>query len=162
MLTLTVNLGEQTLTGHNGAGEVCRYAVSTAALGAGQERDSECTPLGLHIVWARIGAGVPANTVFVGRQPTGEIYTGELGNAHPDRDWILTRVLWLAGLEDNHNRLGNVDTLQRYIYIHGAPDDTPMGKPGSHGCIRMRNDDLIALFEKVSVGTHVSIVAGCE
>ncbi len=120
-------------------------------------RGSFCTPLGKHIIRAKIGAGQAVNTVFVRRRPTGEIYTPELGAGFPGRDWILTRILWLSGREIGFNRLGIVDTMRRYIYIHGSPDSAEMGKPGSIGCIRMRNDDLMELFDLVNAGTEVDI-----
>ena len=116
------------------------------------------TPRGAHVVRARIGAGLPLNTVFVGRRPTGEIYTPSLGRAHPGRDWILTRILWLSGVEPGRNRLGKVDTMRRFIYIHGCPDEVALGVPGSHGCIRMGNREVAALFEQVSAGTAVRIL----
>jgi hypothetical protein len=131
--------------------------VSTAKNGVGAEKNSGCTPLGRHIVRACIGAGQPVNAVFVGRRPTGEIFSQALAEQYPQRDWILTRILWLSGLEPGKNRLGNVDTMQRYIYIHGCPDNEPMGIPLSHGCIRMRNDELITLFELVKPGLLVQI-----
>ncbi len=134
-----------------------QYTVSTAANGVGCEKDSGCTPLGQHIIRAKIGDGAETSAVFVGRRATGEICTPELMAQFPERDWILTRILWLSGMEHGVNRLGNVDTMQRYIYIHGTPDSTELGKIGSHGCIRMRNDDVIALFDMVPVGTPVSI-----
>lgn len=134
-----------------------RYPVSTARNGAGQTRGSYCTPLGRHIVRAKIGKGQPENTVFVARRPTGERYSPELAAKFPDRDWILTRILWLSGCEVGHNRLGEVDTMRRYIYIHGSPDSVHMGQPGSIGCIRMRNADIIDLFEQVPLGTPVDI-----
>lgn len=133
------------------------YPVSTALKGAGEEKGSYCTPRGLHVVRAKIGAGRPANSVFVGRRPTGEIYTPDLGEQQPQRDWILSRILWLCGCEPGINRLGNVDTMQRYIYIHGTPDSEPMGMPRSHGCIRMRNADVIDLFDRVATGEQVEI-----
>ncbi len=131
--------------------------ISSALNGVGQQKNSGCTPLGLHQIRACIGANQAENTIFVGRRPTGEIYTAELGLQFPERDWILTRILWLSGLELGKNRLGNVDTMQRYIYIHGCPDSLPMGKPLSHGCIRMHNKDLLTLFELVEPGTKVMI-----
>jgi len=131
--------------------------VSTALKGVGEQKNSGCTPRGLHVVRACIGAGQAENTVFVARRPTGEIYTAELGLKFPERDWILTRILWLSGLELGKNRLGNVDTMQRYIYIHGCPDGLPMGKPLSHGCIRMHNKDLLTLFDLVEPATKVMI-----
>lgn len=136
---------------------MCRYPVSTARNGTGQKNGSLCTPLGRHVVRARIGAGQPENTVFVGRRPTGERYTTALGAQFPQRDWILTRILWLSGCEVGFNRLGDVDTMRRHIYIHGCPDNVPMGVPGSHGCIRMRNADVIDLFDRVAAGTVVEI-----
>lgn len=134
------------------------YPVSTATRGAGETFGSFCTPRGRHRIRAKIGAGCPQNAVFVGRRPTGEVYTPELGAAFGGRDWILTRILWLSGCEPGYNRFGNVDTMRRYIYIHGTPDSEPVGVPGSHGCIRMRNADLLALFERVPVGTEVVII----
>jgi len=134
------------------------YAVSTSRNGPGEQKDSFCTPRGKHIIRARIGAGQPLNTVFVGRRPTGEIYTDELGERNPGRDWMLTRILWLSGCEPGFNRLSNVDTMQRYIYIHGSPDSAQMGKPASIGCIRMRNRDIIELFDQVAPGTPVDIL----
>lgn len=133
--------------------------VSTARNGAGEVRGSECTPRGWHVIRARIGDGAPAGAVFVGRRPSGEMYTPELGRRYPDRDWILTRILWLSGLEPGRNRLGEVDTMRRYIYIHGSPDTVAMGVPGSHGCVRMRNSDVIALFDRITPGTRVLIRA---
>ena len=132
-------------------------AVSTALNGVGQQKDSGCTPLGWHQMRACIGKDQPENAVFIGRRPTGEIYTQQLGEQFPERDWILTRILWLSGLELGKNRLANVDTMQRYIYIHGCPNSLPMGKPLSHGCIRMHNKDLLTLFALVQPGTKVLI-----
>ena len=155
---IDISIADQTLSLLNHDHELlAQYVVSTAANGVGCEKDSGCTPLGAHIIRAKIGGDAPANTVFVGRRPTGEIYTPELMAEFPNRDWILTRILWLSGQEVGKNRLGNVDTMQRYIYIHGSPDTTRMGQVGSHGCIRMRNADIIQLFDKVPVGTPVII-----
>ncbi|HXZ55537.1 MAG TPA: L,D-transpeptidase [Burkholderiales bacterium] len=139
--------------------ELKRYSVSTSRHGAGEEEGSFRTPRGVHIVRAKIGAGQPLNMVFRGRRPTGEIWTPELGERFPGRDWILTRILWLSGCEMGKNRLGSVDTMRRYIYIHGSPDVVPMGIPGSIGCIRMRNGDIVELFQGVPAGTTVSISA---
>ncbi len=152
-----VSLGEQRLRLWQDGRKVMDVPVSTAANGAGEQRDSECTPRGWHLVRAKIGAGAPENAVFVGRRPTGELFDPALRGRHPGRDWILTRILWLSGLERGRNRLGSVDTMRRYIYIHGAPDDVPMGAPGSHGCVRMRNADVVRLFERVAPGTRVLI-----
>ena len=135
-----------------------RYAVSTSKNGAGERNGSFCTPRGRHIVRARIGSGLPVNTVLVGRRPSGESYTPELGAQFPGRDWILTRILWLSGCQPGFNRLGDVDTMRRFIYIHGSPDSVEMGVPGSIGCIRMRNGDIMEVFELAEPGTPVEIV----
>jgi hypothetical protein len=135
-----------------------RYLVSTATNGAGERSGSECTPRGRHRIRARIGGGEPIGAVFRGRRPTGEVWTAALAAAHPDRDWILSRILWLCGEEPGRNRGGEVDSMQRYIYLHGTGDDQLMGVPRSHGCIRMRNRDVVELFDLVRVGTPVEIV----
>jgi lipoprotein-anchoring transpeptidase ErfK/SrfK len=132
--------------------------VSTGAKGAGEQRGSFLTPRGRHIVRAKIGGGAPEGAVFVGRRATGELCTAEAYAANPNRDWILSRILWLSGQEPGKNRLGNVDTFRRYIYLHGTPDQVAVGAPGSHGCIRMRNRDIVQLFELVPAGTAVEIV----
>jgi len=135
------------------------YLVSTASRGPGEKNGSLCTPRGKHIVRAKIGAGEPLNAVFVRRRPTGEVWTPELNARYPGRDWILTRILWLSGREPGRNRLGDVDTMRRYIYIHGSPDTAEMGKPGSIGCIRMRNRDVVELIDLVAPYTPVQITA---
>ena len=157
-MSIRVSLGEQRLELLGLAGTVHSYAISTSRYGAGEMRESLKTPRGRHLVRAKIGAGQPVNAVFRGRRPTGEIYSAELAAAHPDRDWILTRILWLSGTEVGRNRLGNVDTMRRYIYIHGAPDEAMLGTPASIGCIRMSNHDVVDLFAAVPVGTVVDIV----
>jgi L,D-transpeptidase YbiS len=157
-MRIEISIQQQTLTVLSDDNElVAQFPVSTAANGVGCEKNSGCTPLGLHIIRAKIGEGASPNTVFKGRRPTGEICTPELMAEFPNRDWILTRILWLSGKEIGKNRLGNVDTMQRYIYIHGTPDTTDMSKIGSHGCVRMCNDDVIRLFNMVAVGTSVYI-----
>ena len=133
------------------------YPVSTAKAGVGEVSGSYQTPRGSHVVRAKIGAGQPANTVFVRRRPTGEIWTSELAEQFPGRDWILTRILWLSGCEPGRNRLGCVDTMRRYVYIHGSPDHAEMGVPGSHGCVRMRNGDIVELFDLVPCYSAVEI-----
>lgn len=159
-MKIKVHIAAQQLELFDDAGRMLRrYAVSTAAKGFGEVRGSYCTPRGKHIVRAKIGAGQPENAVFVRRRPTGEIYTPELGAQFPERDWILTRILWLSGCEIGFNRLGESDTMRRYIYIHGTPDSVQLGIPDSHGCIRMRNADLIELFDLVPIGTAVEIIA---
>jgi lipoprotein-anchoring transpeptidase ErfK/SrfK len=156
-MRIEVSIPSQTLDLHDRKDVVRHYHISSAKNGVGQENGSFCTPLGRHIIRAKIGAGQPVNTVFVKRRPTGEIYTPEFAANFPRRDWILTRILWLSGCEPGFNRLGKVDTMRRYIYIHGTPDSVEMGKPGSIGCIRMRNQDLMELFDLVEAGTEVDI-----
>ena len=155
---ITVSLTRQILT-LSTDGRDTRYPVSTSRYGPGERLGSQCTPRGTHVIRARIGAGLPLGAVLVGRRFTGEIYSPALATSYPDRDWILTRILWLSGLERGHNRLGNVDSMRRFIYIHGTPDTEPMGVPWSHGCVRMRNTDIVALFERVDAGTLVAIEA---
>ena len=154
---IIISLAEQTLRLLDGNEEMMRFTVSTAANGAGEQSGSECTPRGRHVIRAKIGRDCAVNTVFVGRRPTGEIYSRQLATQFTDRDWILTRILWLCGTEPGVNRFGQVDTMRRYIYIHGSPDETVMGVPGSHGCIRMHNNDVIRLYDNVRVGTSVII-----
>ena len=159
VMKIKVHIPGQQLELLDDSGKVVRsYAVSSSGKGVGELIDSNCTPRGKHIIRAKIGAGQPVNTVFLRRRPTGEIYTPELGAQHPGRDWILTRILWLSGLELGFNRLGECDTMRRYIYIHGTPDSVRLGIPGSHGCIRMRNADLVELFDMVPAGTAVEII----
>lgn len=133
------------------------YTISTAENGLGEQKDTFKTPRGLHYIRAKIGSGLPEGAVLVARRHTGEIYNQQLGKQFPERDWILTRILWLSGLEPGFNRLGNVDTMQRYIYIHGSPEDRPVGTPTSKGCIRMTNKDIIEFFDLVPYGTRVNI-----
>jgi L,D-transpeptidase YbiS len=157
-MKIEIDVPTQTLTLFDDAGkEMRRYLVSTAANGVGEQPGSNCTPRGRHIVRAKIGAGHPLRTVFRGRRPTGETWTPELHAQYPDRDWMLTRILWLSGSEPGHNRLGPVDTMRRLVYIHGAPDLAEMGVPGSHGCVRMRNEDMAELFDLVPPYTPVDI-----
>jgi len=159
MSRIEISIPEQSLALLEDGREVRRYLVSTSRNGSGEREGSFCTPRGEHIVRAKIGAGQPVRTVFIDRRPTGEIWTPELAERFPGRDWILTRILWLSGCEPGRNRLGEMDTMRRYIYIHGSPDTVEMGKPGSIGCIRMRNQDVAELFELVPPGTEVSIAA---
>lgn len=157
-MRIHVSIARQTMEVFDDQGRLLhRYVVSTATKGPGEVFGSFQTPRGKHIVRAKIGAGCPENTVFVRRRPTGEIYSPALGEAFPDRDWILTRILWLSGCEPGFNRLGRVDTMRRYVYIHGSPDAAEMGVPGSHGCIRMANRDILALFDLVPPYTPVEI-----
>lgn len=154
---LDISIGYQQLTVYANGKQDRRYPVSTAKKGAGELMGSECTPTGWHKIRAKIGAGQPLNSVFIGRRATGEIYSLDLAQQHPQRDWILTRILWLGGLEPGKNRYGQVDSSWRYIYIHGCPDQLMDGSPQSHGCIRMNNADVLDLFNRIEVGTKVYI-----
>lgn len=154
---IEISIGQQRLFLFEGDRIVLDVSVSTAKNGPGEKNGSECTPRGQHIIRAKVGAECPSSTVFKARRPTGEIFSPELRRQFPERDWILTRILWLSGLEPGRNRLGDVDTMRRYVYIHGCPDDDPMGIPSSHGCVKMRNHEVVELFERVTVGTRVDI-----
>ena len=157
-MKLLVSVARQTLSVIDDDGTTLKiYPVSTATAGVGEVSGSYQTPRGRHHIRAKIGTGLPANSVLVRRRPTGEVWSPDLYEQFPGRDWILTRILWLSGCECGFNRLGNVDTMRRYIYIHGTPDDQPMGVPRSHGCVRMRNTDIIDLFGRVQPGTPVEI-----
>jgi predicted GNAT family N-acyltransferase len=158
-MRIRISLPAQTLELHEDNGTFLeRYSVSTARNGAGEQFGSFRTPRGRHLVRAKIGVGAPENTIFVRRRPTGEIWTPEFAAAYPDRDWILTRILWLSGMEPGFNRLGQVDTMRRYIYIHGCPDAVDLGRPGSIGCVRMRNRDIVELFDRIPAYTPVDLV----
>ena len=156
-MNVVISIAKQTLSLIDATGIRNVYAISSSQYGIGQIKDSYQTPLGQHYIRAKIGEGLPIGAVFSRRRPTGEYYTPELAAEYPTRDWILTRILWLCGQEVGLNRRGICDTMQRYIYIHGCPDTEPMGVPRSHGCIRMRNADIMEFFAQVMVGTPVLI-----
>jgi lipoprotein-anchoring transpeptidase ErfK/SrfK len=156
-LTLEIDLSRQCLVAHESGREHFTCRVSTAANGPGEIGGSGCTPRGRHLVRARIGLDAPHGAVFVGRRPTGEIWSPALAAQYPQRDWILSRILWLSGLEPGRNRLGCVDTFRRYIYLHGTPYESALGTPASHGCIRLANDDIIELARLAGPGTEVLI-----
>ena len=156
-MKIRIDAAKQELALLDGKRVLKRYSVSTARKGLGEKNGSLCTPRGKHIVRAKIGGGLPLGAVFVRRRPTGELWTPELHAKYPGRDWILTRILWLSGCEVGRNRLGEVDTMRRYIYIHGTPDTAELGKPGSIGCVRMRNADIAELFEIIPPYTPVEI-----
>ncbi|MGD8558210.1 MAG: L,D-transpeptidase [Gammaproteobacteria bacterium] len=155
---IVVSLTDQRLQLRENGKVVMDVMVATAKNGPGELSGSESTPRGKHIIRAKIGKQCPIYSVFVGRRPTGEIFSEQLRQQYPDRDWILSRIMWLSGLEVGKNRLGNVDTMRRYIYIHGCPDDEIQGQPNSHGCVRMKNTEVIKLFEKVKLGAFVLIL----
>lgn len=157
MTRIEIDIAAQRLRLFDGERLISDYAVSTAANGPGERNGSGCTPRGRHRIRAKIGAEAALGTVFVGRRPTGEVHGPELAAQFPQRDWILTRILWLCGCEPGFNRFGDVDSQRRYIYIHGTPQSEPMGVPRSHGCVRMRNADVTELFDAVEIGTQVDI-----
>ena len=154
---LDIDIVSQKLSLHINDKKLNSYSISTAKNGVGEIIGSECTPRGWHTIRAKIGDNQPLQSVFIGRRPTGEVYNAELGKQNPKRDWILSRILWLGGLEPGKNRYGNVDSSWRYIYIHGSPDELFNCKPESHGCIRMKNRDILDLFNQVTVGMKVYI-----
>jgi lipoprotein-anchoring transpeptidase ErfK/SrfK len=157
MRTIHISLERQQLDLCDEGRLLRRWSVSTAARGAGERKGSFQTPRGEHQIRAKIGAKAVLNTVFVGRRPTGETWSADLAQEFPKRDWILTRIMWLSGTEPGFNRWGEVDTMQRYVYLHGSPDSVAMGAPGSIGCVRMRNADIVELFDLVEAGTPVRI-----
>jgi lipoprotein-anchoring transpeptidase ErfK/SrfK len=154
---LHISIADQRLYGFHAGQPVLSLPVSTALNGPGERNGSGCTPRGLHQVRAKIGGGLPLAAVLRGRRWTGEVWSPQLHAQFPGRDWILTRILWLSGLEPGRNRMGEVDTFRRYIYLHGTPDTEPMGEPLSHGCIRLRNADMLALFDLVPPHCKVRI-----
>lgn len=154
---IDIDLSRQLLRLYEGGKVLREYAVSTAEKGAGEKNGSYQTPRGRHKIRAKIGRNAPTGAVFVSRRATGEVYSKELRERYPGRDWILTRILWLSGLEPGRNRLRDVDTMRRYIYLHGTPEETQLGRPGSHGCVRMANEDIVELFDLVDTGTEVDI-----
>jgi len=154
---IDIDVNNQELRLLHGDNIIAAYAVSTAKNGIGQQNGSECTPAGWHLVRAKIGQNSKENTVFVARRDTGELFSEELRKQYPERDWILSRILWLSGLEKGKNRGGEIDTMRRYIYIHGCPDSDSFSVPSSHGCVKMRNKDIIDLFDNIDVGIHVLI-----
>lgn len=156
-MRIDVDIGAQRLRLYDGAVLLREYPVSTGANGAGEIQGSGCTPRGRHVVRARIGAGLPSGAVLRARRWTREVWSPELHARHPGRDWILSRILWLSGCERGRNRLGCVDTFRRYVYVHGTPDVERLGQPASHGCVRMRNEDVIELFDLVPAGTEVEL-----
>ena len=159
---LHISLADQCLYGFVAGQLQLRLPVSTALKGAGEQQGSFCTPRGLHRIEQKIGDEAPCGAVFKGRQWTGEVWSQELHQQYPQRDWILPRILWLSGCEPGINQGGEVDSQQRYIYLHGTPDCEPMGVPRSHGCVRLRNTDLLQLFPRVPLHCVVQIAeAAC-
>ncbi|WP_038247757.1 L,D-transpeptidase [Ghiorsea bivora] len=151
---IKIIVSEQMLYHHRKTGVVCAYPVSTARNGVGNIENSLQTPLGKHQICAKIGGGLPVYTYFESREPKG-IFTQK--TAHHKADWILSRILWLTGVQTGVNKRGKVDTKKRYIYIHGTNEEDKIGLPVSHGCIRMLNADVVHLFEHACYGESVFI-----
>lgn len=154
---IIVNSKQQTLSLYHSNKLIKCYRVSTALNGLGEQTNSGCTPRGWHEIKQKIGDGADKGAVFVSRELTGELYNDKLKQQFPDRDWILTRIVWLSGLEEGRNLGGTVDSYQRYIYIHGTPYEEKLGTPVSKGCIRMGNLEIIELFNLVSNGEKIYI-----
>ncbi|VAW51241.1 ErfK/YbiS/YcfS/YnhG family protein [hydrothermal vent metagenome] len=134
-----------------------QYPVSTSKYGTGSENGSEKTPLGLHRIKEKLGGAMPVNEVYIGRVPHGNLEEClEQGVELPD-DVIMSRIMWLEGMEPGRNHGGYVDTYQRYIYIHGTNHEENIGTPASIGCIRMCNKDVVDLFRQVEIGSEVLI-----
>ncbi|MDX8408332.1 MAG: L,D-transpeptidase [Mariprofundaceae bacterium] len=149
---IVVRIREQRLDQRRKTGVWYSYPVSTAANGAGNENGSLQTPLGRHRICSKIGEGLPPLTAFRGRMPVGFYRPVDT-----DQDWILTRILWLDGMQTGINRRGHVDSKSRYIYIHGTHAEDDIGKPVSHGCIRMNNTDMLEVFDHARLNEHVII-----
>lgn len=155
---LHVSVAEQSLTLYDGRGlPQKRYTVSTAKNGVGERVNSYQTPRGWHRVCERIGDDVAPDTIIYRRKVTPWKYTPQLAAEYPDKDWILTRILWLCGMEPGKNQGGDVDSYDRAIYIHGAGQHVPFGTPTSRGCVRMRNEDVIELYNLTANGIDVLI-----
>jgi len=155
---LLVGVKSQTLRYYDGSGLLARqYSVSTAKFGVGEQKNSYQTPRGWHKVCEKIGDGAEKDTIIFRQKITPWKYSETLHQQYPNKDWILTRVLWLCGMEPGLNQGGDVDSYDRYIYIHGAGAHVPFGTPSSLGCVRMKSDDVIELFDHTAVGTDVYI-----
>jgi len=157
---LWVRVASQELCLYESDACIACWPVSSASNGVGCTEDSYQTPLGMHRIAEKIGSQSPPGTVFRGRELTGEIAQISLDPDDDCDDLITSRILWLEGLEPGINRGENVDSYRRYIYIHGTPEEGRIGQPASRGCIRMRNHDIITLFELVEPGTLVYIDPG--
>lgn len=159
-LALVVNIERQRIAIFRDGVLSAAWPVSTSRFGVGSLRDSFKTPLGLHRIAEKIGAGMPLDTVFKGRKPVGRLadHQSPIANYQSTAsDLIMSRILWLDGCEPGQNRGGEVDSHDRYIYIHGTVHEDRIGTPDSHGCVRMRNTDVAELFEMVEQGTPVMI-----
>ncbi len=134
------------------------YSISGAKKGAGNQSGSNQTPTGLHTVAEKFGEGVPLGGIMKSRKYIGEIAEIFIDETDVETDFVTTRILWLKGMEKGINSGGNVDSYHRYIYIHGTPEEGLLGKPASHGCIRMKNESVIHLFSETEIGEKVLIL----
>ncbi len=158
MNSININITQQQLTLFDEeGGQLQQYPVSTSKYGTGNQNSSEQTPLGLHRIKDKLGGAMPVNEVFIGRVPHGNLDECMERNVDLPDDIIMSRILWLEGMEPGHNQGGYVDTYQRYIYIHGTNHEDSIGAPSSIGCIRMRNQDIVDLFRLVEAGSEVLI-----
>ncbi|MBT5855844.1 L,D-transpeptidase [bacterium] len=160
VLSIEVNIAKQQMTLRRGDKIIDLYPVSSSAYGIGSQMGSKKTPLGKHYIVEKIGSDAPYGTIFKARNNTGQI--AKIPDSSPKKDYVTTRILWLKGLDEGLNKGGVVDSYSRFIYIHGTPEEGKIGSPASHGCIRMTNADVITLFDKVGIGTTVTIITGAE
>lgn len=154
---LVVDVSEQRLRLYRRGETVGEWPVSTSKYGIGNRQNSERTPLGVHRIARKIGAGAPPGTLFKARRDTGRTVEILKDDRAADGDYVTTRILWLEGLEPGVNQGPGVDSFQRYIYIHGTAEEGRIGRPFSHGCVRMTNDAVVELFDRVQEGTLVEI-----
>ena len=158
MNSIKINVTEQLLSLFDDDGKLLhQYPVSTSKYGTGSRNGSEKTPLGLHRIKNKLGGSMPVNEVFIGRVPHGSLEECQQRGVELPDDVIMSRIMWLEGMEPGRNQGGYVDTYQRYIYIHGTNHEDSIGTPSSIGCIRMRNQDVVDLFRQVEIGSEVLI-----
>ena len=155
---LFVNITEQKMYYIKEGGIVKTYVISSSSYGVGNKAGSNKTPIGLHKVKQKFGEETPINGKMIGRVFYGDIATIYTDNTKSKTDDVCSRILWLVGLEEGLNKGEGIDSYNRYIYIHGTSEEGRLGKPVSHGCIRMKNKEVIELYEKVKIGTLVLIL----
>ena len=155
---LFVNITEQKMYYIKEGGIVKTYVISSSSYGVGNKAGSNKTPIGLHKVKQKFGEETPINGKMIGRVFYGDIATIYTDNTKSKTDDVCSRILWLVGLEEGLNKGEGIDSYNRYIYIHGTSEEGRLGKPASHGCIRMKNKEVIELYEKVKIGTLVLIL----
>lgn len=154
---LQVSVAKQQMTLYELGRPVQTFRISTSMVGTGSRMGSIRTPLGRHRICRMVGDGLVAGAVLRGAKPTGEVAQIFIDTTNVEDDLVTTRILWLEGLEPGRNRGGLVDSYHRYIYIHGTPEEGLIGQPASHGCLRMYNRDVIALYNRIRLGSLVII-----